>query len=44
MGNLPIDNAIARWCCDKDQIAGAGTDTLPSVPTIASDHGYLNKF
>lgn len=32
MGHLPIDNAIARWCCDKDQIAGAGTDTLPSVP------------
>ncbi|MCV5744846.1 two-component system sensor histidine kinase KdbD, partial [Escherichia coli] len=32
MEHLPIDNAIARWCCDKDQIAGAGTDTLPSVP------------
>lgn len=32
MGQLPIDSGIARWCWDKDQIAGAGTDTLPSVP------------
>ena len=29
---LPIDNAIAKWSFDKRASAGAGTDTLPSVP------------
>ncbi|HGI5213287.1 TPA: two-component system sensor histidine kinase KdpD [Providencia alcalifaciens] len=29
---LQIDKAIAKWSFDKRQPAGAGTDTLPSVP------------
>ena len=29
---MQIDNAIAKWSFDKRQPAGAGTDTLPSVP------------
>ena len=31
-GQLPLIVVLPRWCWDKDQIAGAGTDTLPSVP------------
>ncbi|STQ71915.1 two-component system sensor histidine kinase KdpD [Hafnia alvei] len=27
-----VDFAIAHWCFDKQQPAGAGTDTLPGVP------------
>ncbi|EKT61704.1 two-component system sensor histidine kinase KdpD [Providencia burhodogranariea] len=29
---MQIDQAIAKWSFDKRQPAGAGTDTLPSVP------------
>ncbi|WP_166266539.1 two-component system sensor histidine kinase KdpD [Providencia sp. M-27] len=29
---MQIDKAIAKWSFDKRQPAGAGTDTLPSVP------------
>ncbi|WGO82829.1 two-component system sensor histidine kinase KdpD [Arsenophonus apicola] len=31
-GQVQIDQAIALWSFDKNQPAGAGTDTLPSVP------------
>ncbi|PHM36070.1 two-component system sensor histidine kinase KdpD [Xenorhabdus innexi] len=31
-GQMLIDEAIAKWCFDKKQPAGAGTDTLPGVP------------
>ncbi|MDC9589987.1 two-component system sensor histidine kinase KdpD [Xenorhabdus sp. XENO-10] len=31
-GQMQIDEAIAKWCFDKKQPAGAGTDTLPGVP------------
>ncbi|SFN49574.1 two-component system sensor histidine kinase KdpD [Xenorhabdus japonica] len=30
-GQMQIDEAIAKWCFDKKQPAGAGTDTLPGV-------------
>ncbi|MBC8951923.1 two-component system sensor histidine kinase KdpD [Xenorhabdus sp. PB62.4] len=31
-GQMQIDEAVAKWCFDKKQPAGAGTDTLPGVP------------
>ncbi|PHM63508.1 two-component system sensor histidine kinase KdpD [Xenorhabdus ishibashii] len=31
-GQMQIDEAIAKWCFEKKQPAGAGTDTLPAVP------------
>ncbi|NHB95419.1 two-component system sensor histidine kinase KdpD [Photorhabdus stackebrandtii] len=31
-GHMLIDDAIAKWSFDKNLPAGAGTDTLPSVP------------
>ncbi|PHM71450.1 two-component system sensor histidine kinase KdpD [Xenorhabdus sp. KJ12.1] len=31
-GQMLVDEAIAKWCFDKKQPAGAGTDTLPGVP------------
>lgn len=31
-GQMQIDEAIAKWCFEKKQPAGAGTDTLPGVP------------
>ncbi|AOM40835.1 two-component system sensor histidine kinase KdpD [Xenorhabdus hominickii] len=31
-GQMQIEEAIAKWCFDKKQPAGAGTDTLSGVP------------
>ncbi|MDR0218467.1 MAG: two-component system sensor histidine kinase KdpD [Enterobacteriaceae bacterium] len=31
-GQMLVDEAIAKWCFDKKQPAGSGTDTLPAVP------------
>ncbi|MDC9594731.1 two-component system sensor histidine kinase KdpD [Xenorhabdus sp. IM139775] len=31
-GQMQIDDAIAKWCFEKKQPAGADTDTLPGVP------------
>ncbi|MEX0445773.1 two-component system sensor histidine kinase KdpD [Xenorhabdus sp. SGI246] len=31
-GQMLVDEAIAKWCFEKKQPAGAGTDTLPGVP------------
>ncbi|WFQ81168.1 two-component system sensor histidine kinase KdpD [Xenorhabdus sp. SF857] len=31
-GQMQVDEAIAKWCFEKKQPAGAGTDTLPGVP------------
>ncbi|CEE91715.1 sensory histidine kinase in two-component regulatory system wtih KdpE, regulation of potassium translocation [Xenorhabdus nematophila str. Anatoliense] len=31
-GQMQVDEGIAKWCFEKKQPAGAGTDTLPGVP------------
>lgn len=44
MGLLPIDNAIARWCCDKDQLLVQAQILSPSVPYQLHPITALNKF
>jgi two-component system sensor histidine kinase KdpD len=34
-GATPVyDLAVAQWCCDHNEPAGAGTDTLPASPQL----------
>lgn len=34
IGGHPVSEAAASWVIDHDQIAGAGTDTLPNAPAL----------